>query len=307
MKTIHGFTFGLMLSLAMTIVAAEPAEKKSDTHVEINPPEVATVKLDAVNVRGRASFVGEVITRLKKGESVTLLEEITLAKTKKDEPARWFRIAMPTNTPVWVNAHFINADTKAVVPKKLQVRGGPGEIYSVIGTLEKGYIVKEIRKVNDWIEIETPPGTFAFVAADMIERTASAAPTAPEPAPEVVAVPPDVSPETPAPAEPTAPAPAPAEVAEPVSPPPPVVEEPLPKRIVTREGIVRRSYNVQTPSYFELESPDTGKIINYLYSSEPTFTLKPLIGQRVVVTGEESIDKRWPNTPVIEIETLEQR
>jgi hypothetical protein len=88
---------------------------------------------------------------------------------------------------------------------------------------------------------------------------------------------------------------------------PPIEEEPLPKRIVSREGIVRRSLNVQTPSYFALESPDTGKTINYLYSPEPTFTLKSLIGARVIVTGEESIDRRWPNTPVIEIETLEQR
>jgi hypothetical protein len=56
-----------------------------------------------------------------------------------------------------------------------------------------------------------------------------------------------------------------------------------------------------------LESPDTGKTINYLYNPQPGFTLKPWVGTKVVVTGEESIDKRWPNTPVIEIETIDQR
>jgi hypothetical protein len=186
----------------------------------------------------------------------------------------------------------------------LQVRAGPGENYSVVGNLMKGDAVKEIRKVNEWMEIETPSGTYAFVSADMIERTGPTAPVVPEPAPEVVAVPPDVAPEVPA-TEPVAPATT--EPAPPIVVPPPVVEEPLPKRIVTREGIIRRSLNVQTPSYFALESPDTKKVINYLYSSEPTFTLKSLVGAKVIVTGEESIDRRWPNTPVIEIETLEQR
>lgn len=344
MKSIYGFIFALTLSLSLgaaeptppsagdpaapataPVAAPEiaPAEKKeskakpaakksktkavakkSDTHTEINPPENAVVKRANANVRGQASFVGEVITKLKKGEPVTLLEEITLGKTRKDEPARWFRIAMPTNTPVWVNALFIDPTSKLVKPKKLQVRAGPGENFSVVGLLQKDTPVKEIRQVNDWIEIETPANAYAFVSADLIERAAPTAPPVPETAPEVVAVPPDVS-NVPTPAEPVAPSTP--EVAPPVVTPPPVVEEPLPKRVVAREGIVRRSYNVQTPSYYELESPDTKKVINYLYSSQPDFTLKTLIGQRVIVTGEELIDKRWPNTPVIEIESLEQQ
>src|SRR6187549_2507610 len=69
--------------------AAAPTSKSSEKHVEINPAEAATVKRDAANVRGKPSFIGEVITKMKKGEPVTLLEEITLSKTKKDEPARW--------------------------------------------------------------------------------------------------------------------------------------------------------------------------------------------------------------------------
>ncbi len=291
--------------------AIKPAAK-SEGRVAINPPETGVTKQDAINVRGQPSFIGEVITKLRKGESVTLLEEITLAKTKKDEPARWFRITMPTNTPVWVNAHFVDPSSKTVVPKKLQVRGGPGENYSVVGTLEKGVVVKEIRTTNDWIEIETPADAYGFVAADLIERSAPSAPVAPPTAPEIVAAPPDTT-QAPPPSEPTAPV-AQETATPPIVTPPPVVvtpppveEEPLPKRIVTREGIVRRSLNVQTPSYYELESPDTGKIINYLFSSKPGFTLKPLIGSRISVTGEELIDKRWKNTPVIEIESLEQR
>ncbi len=103
----------------------ESNTRSSRGRVPIVPPETGLVKHDAVNVRGQPSFIGEVITKLKKGESVTLLEEISLSKPKKNEPARWFRIAMPSNTPVWINASFIDPSTKTVVPKKLKVRAGP--------------------------------------------------------------------------------------------------------------------------------------------------------------------------------------
>lgn len=294
--------------------AAETATQNSSTRVAINPPETGIIRQRNVNVRGQAAFIGEVITKLHKGESVTLLEEISLGKTKTDEPSTWFRIAMPTNTPVWVSGSFVDPNTKMVIPKKLKVRAGPGENFSMVGMLEKGATIKEIRNVNGWIEIETPADTYAFVAADLIER-ASAAPVPPPTAPEVVAVQPqptevpaqNVTPETPTPAPAPAAVEPPPVTAPPVVTPPPAVEEPLPKRVVTREGIVRRSLNVQTPSYFALENPENRKIINYLYNPQPGFTLKPWIGTMVTVTGEESIDKRWPNTPVIEIETIDQR
>ncbi|MEO7300846.1 MAG: SH3 domain-containing protein [Verrucomicrobiota bacterium] len=301
----------------------EPNAQSTLGRVKIDPPESGLVKQDAVNVRGQASFIGEVITKLKKGETVTLLEEISIAKPKKDEPPRWFRIAMPSNTPVWVNASFIDPSAKTVVPKKLKVRAGPGENFSAVGILKKGAVVKEIRTVNEWTEIETPAETSAFVAADLIERASSTPPPTlvplPPTEPDVATVPPaatnaepDVAKNPPTNATPenlpppTVPTPPVAQTAPPVVPPP-VVEEPLPKRVVTREGIIRRSINVQTPSYYGLENPENRKIINYLYKAEPGFTLKPWIGVTVVVTGEESVDPRWPNTPVIQIQTIENR
>lgn len=73
-----------------------------------------------------------------------------------------------------------------------------------------------------------------------------------------------------------------------------------PKRVVTREGIVRRSVSIQAPTFFVLESLDTGKAINYLFSTN--IALRDFKGRHIVVTGEELLDERWPNTPVITIE-----
>jgi hypothetical protein len=340
--------------------------------------ETAVVNEPTINVRGQPTFMGEVITQLKQGEKVVILEEITSAKPKKDEPDKWARIQMPANTPVWVNAMFIDPETKAVKPSRLNLRGGPGENYSVVGRLQRGDQVKEIRTVNDWMEIETPPGAYAFVAAHLLDKEPAAAPppataTTPiiaptEPPPTTpaqppVATPPVTTPPTVAAQPTTEPIPPPVSVTErnvppdfdvpkvvdqttikteptpapllttptnqptppsvalpPIQPPPaeaaktdtPATPETLPKRIVRREGMVRGTVSIQAPTYFELVASDNNRVMNYLHLSPDMLSkletslqgFKDYVGREVVVTGEEAIDPRWPNTPVIEVETL---
>src|SRR5208282_4530883 len=62
--------------------APEPKAKVKHTkpptvksRVVLDPPVAAIVKCDVLDVRGQGSFDGEIITYLKKGESVTVLEE----------------------------------------------------------------------------------------------------------------------------------------------------------------------------------------------------------------------------------------
>ena len=157
-----------------------------------NGGELAVVRENNLNVRGQPSFTGEIITRLKKGEEVTVLEEITLEKSKPGEPSRWAKIKMPANTPVWVSSLFIDPIDKRVLTKRLNVRAGPSENYSVVGLLEQGAVIKEISTKGDWLEIELPSNAYAFVAADRLDKKepaatpepiAAAAPAAKSPAP----------------------------------------------------------------------------------------------------------------------------
>lgn len=141
----------------------------------INAGETAVVQQGRINVRGRASLSSEVITQLKQGEKVDVLDEITIEHPKASEPAKWYRIAMPANTPVWVHADYVDTN-KTVRTAKLNVRAGPGENYSIIGRLEKGATVKDIRVENGWMEIETPPNCHAFVAADYVTKEEPDAP-----------------------------------------------------------------------------------------------------------------------------------
>lgn len=310
--------------------------------------ETAIVEKDKINVRGQPSLAGEVIAKLRKGTPVTILEEIDNPKAHPGEPKAWARIALPTNTHAWVNASFIDPTNKTVVPRRLNVRSGPSENYSVIGRLDRGTAVNEIRAQNGWSEIEPPANGFAFVALDTLSRstnvpamTLAAAPapaaTAPAPPPPVPADnPPKVEPPPEQPAvkpeekplvteaKPEVnPAVAAAVPAAPLTVPdaipipavntatnvPPAAAsttaaEPPPKRIVRREGLVRRTTSIQAPTYFELENTETGKTMNYLHTSSGDINLKEYRGYRVVVSGEEYLDVRW-RTPVIEVETLQ--
>jgi uncharacterized protein YgiM (DUF1202 family) len=272
-----------------------------------------------VNVRGQASLTGEVITRLTKGDTVTVLEQINLEKPKADEPAQWAKIAFPTGGHVWVNTAYIDRTNKTVLPRRLNLRAGPGENYSVVGLLERGAPVKEITTKGNWTEIEPPPTAYAFVAAEYLKQEAlvAAAPApavvqpAPTPTPVAqvpeIAMPPTNAPIAPPTSAPTVTPPSAPAVAPPVVETPPVTpaaEEPPPKRIVDHEGVVRTTWSIQAPTKYALVNPDTGATVDYLYTTSTNLDLSRWKGHRVIVTGEESLDERWGNTPVITIQRI---
>ncbi|MBG86204.1 MAG: hypothetical protein CMO80_04810 [Verrucomicrobiales bacterium] len=382
--------------------------------------QTGKVKGDNVNVRGQATLQSEVVTQLKKGETVTIIDKIPPSRRGPKEPSNWYRIALPDDTPVWVSARFVKDN--AVTATRLNVRSGPGQNFSVLGRITKGTQVNELRRVNDWIEIGTPAGVHGYVAGFLIEAegfgtdTVAASPVVPvepvtpaEPVtpveppttavidvPEVTPIVPTtledpelsavvVAPIEPAPIQPiqTTPAPTPdfqqppagaqptvstigdapptpavapnpalmpdetdlaaetgdvryrvapepkkktmlgrwwqrlttrkskdAETAPPpssgnVNQPSPVLDEgPLEPRIISREGIVVRVYNIQAPSDWGLREVHTSKLINYLWAADDEIPWTKLRGRTVLVTGEEAMDRRWKRVPVLKIETL---
>src|SRR5687768_14627204 len=215
---------------ARPVAKAAPKKLVAQPETKSEPvlnPEPGVAKQNNVNVRGQASINSEVTTHLQKNQPITLLEEITLKKAKQDEPARWFRIALPTNMGVWVHSSFIDSDTKTVKPNRLNMRGGPGENYSVLGRLEKGAVVNQLDAKDNWLKIEPPTNAYGFVAAHLVERapaTPVIAATPPPPPPVVPTTPPPVVTEvTPPTPDVVATAPVvPPPVAPPVTTPPPV-------------------------------------------------------------------------------------
>ena len=314
--------------------AAKPAPAAPQPALEEKPvslsPGPAKIIGNNVNIRGKATIFSEVVKRLNSGDSVTVIEQVIREKPKAGEPTQWAKIGIPPDVHVWVHASYIDATNKVVLPKRLNVRTGPGENYSVVGVLEKSAPVKELSTKGNWIEIESPADAYAFVAASYLkqEGTAAAVPpvvsiappvTEPAPTPAVVPEPAPVASTTteaptPAPAPAATPTPAPAATTTtpaatpapaPAPEPAPPAEEPPPLRIVQHEGVVKGTWSIQAPTKFALVDLTSGKTVNYLYTSSTNLDLRRYKGLRIIVTGEEGLDERWKNTPVITIQRIQ--
>jgi uncharacterized protein YgiM (DUF1202 family) len=310
--------------------APAPVKKKVVAHKKkivkkISEPTVAlvsgsaTVVSENLNLRGQAGLKGEVVGHVKKGETVNVITQINLDKHAADEPAQWAKISLPSGIKVWVNSKFVDATNKIVAVKKLNLRAGPGENYSVLGVLEKGASVSEVSAKGDWTQIETPTNAFAFVAAIYLKQEApveapvtNAAPATAEvpvvvPPPTtntvaeaqpVVAQPPvTLTPETPTVATNV---PAVVETNIPVA----VDTNPPPPRIVTHEGYVRSSVSPVAATAFELYDTDSGNAINYLNSTTTNLNLARYVSMKIIVSGEEGLNERWKDTPVLTVQRI---
>ena len=176
-----------------TATHKKKAVKKISEPTVVLVPGPATVASPNLNLRGQAGLKGEVVGHVKAGDTVTVIAQINLDKHAADEPAQWAKILLPSGTKVWVNAKFVDAATKTVSAKKLNLRAGPGENYSVLGAIEKGTAVNEVNTKGDWAQIETPTNAFAFVAAMHLKQEPAPAPAPVEAAPVVAAAPPTTS------------------------------------------------------------------------------------------------------------------
>ena len=279
-------------------------------------PGPATVVASNVNVRGQATLKGEVLSRLTKGEQVTVIEEILLTRSAVDEPSAWAKIVLPASIHAYVNATFINPADGTVTARRLNMRGGPGENFSVLGHLERGDVVKTTSTKDGWLQIEPPTNAFAFVAAQYLKQEVPAVVAAADTTPVTGATVPDspniavattditVPPSTPTNAVPEVTANDSGSISNAAAASEPEVEEPPPPRIVQREGVVRGTASIQAPTRFELWSPDSGQTINYLHTTSAQLDLSRYKGLRIIVTGEESLDERWRSTPVITIQKI---
>jgi uncharacterized protein YgiM (DUF1202 family) len=299
--------------------ASETAPAADLSSAELEPGPAAVVG-NNVNVRAQATINSEVVIQLQDGNEVNVEEIILRTSNKGQDPARWAQITYPTNAAAWVHSSFIDAADHTVKPRSLNVRSGPGENYTVVATLSGGAAVDPLGTQNQWLSIRPPVGAKAYVAAKLLRQAlettevAAATPvtesvTTSEP--EMV----DTATTTPA-GEGTTATWDPATQTQrtdvvtftplpEVDPATPVeTEQPPVPRIVQREGIVRSFTSIQAPSSYKLVSADNGRNINYLHTTTTNLDLSRYLGLHIIATGEEFLDKRWPNMPVLTLKKI---
>lgn len=273
----------------------------------------STVKVAKLNLRSGPSENHNVVGTLEKGASVKKLE------AKGD----WWKIEAPSSCAAYVSAHFLTSKA----PKEAVAAMTPPSAPSVTGlgnAPASSPVPAPARPRPIARPMAPPPPVVATPVEENLavvpaQRPAVSAPV-PRPAPpQPVFVPP------PAPVAVTAPAPVPKVTdtvltSKPVTPPSapavlprepgqvdirPIPETAFVKRVVTREGRVRRAWSIQSPTPLILENLHNGRVMNYLYSTSTNINLSSFRGQVVTVSGEEALDERWPNIPVIRVETLQ--
>jgi len=284
---------------------ARAAKLKEPTVALVAGP--AEVTVSNLIVRGQAGLQGEVITHLLPGETVTVLSQINLDKHAAGEPAQWAKMAYPTNAHVWVNAKYVDGANNVVSAKKLNLRAGPGENFSVVGVVERGTPVSPVTTKDGWTRIEAPASAYAFVAAMYLKQEAAApVETAPTPTPVEAAPTPAPTP-TPVPeAQSIVIQPTPAPTAPPPAPELAAVDTNVPAgpRVVSHEGVVRHVGSLITPTEYELYDPTTDVNVNFLYTTTTNLDLSRYVGMKIIVTGQEGLAERWPEIPVLTVQRI---
>lgn len=294
--------------------------------------DTVVIRGDRVNVRAQPSLEAEVLAWMKRGETV---------ETQGSAKDGFVRIALPSKVAVWVYAPLVDRASHQVKAPEARLRVGPGRNYGELGVLKKGANLTEIRESDGWLQVEPPAGLSGYVGAQFIEANASGpakvaavktggilpadgdpvAAVTPAPAkPVVAALPVATPPPAPVPVAPPDPVPA-----APVAPAPAVALERASSesvgggaqsaiqysekvRIVTRVGKVVRSLEPQSPSHYQLRSPQRGEgMLGFLV--DPKDSKTPIAGFRgktVRVVAEEYVDPRYRTQVILRVQSVEE-
>ena len=262
---------------------------------------VAAVKANLLNVRGGSGEEFPILSKLPQGAQVVLTGA---------SKAKWREVLAPQNASVYVAAQFVTrqkitsgvveipqstVNTPAVTPSTTNPSAAPVQPSSPAQpakptTPPASVVPVEIKKFG-----QTNPQTPGGVQIKSNPSTKNPQPTTNPIKPTVPSKPKEtVKPIQIAKANPALPAPTTAK---------PTTDAPV--RIVHREGIIRRTLDIQSPSGYVLEHLESGKKINYLVLDKKiALKLNWFIGKQVLVTGEESLDARNAVTPVLLVSTL---
>ncbi len=192
-------------------------------------PRPGVVSAGVLNVRAKPARHFERIGKFERGDTVQVVSET-------DE---WLEVILPPDAKAWVARQFIDANG-VVTASSLQVRSGPGVVFTSYADVPQGTALKLVGPpLDEWQQVLPPAAATGWVSRAYVRMVEPAAVEAP-------AAKPAAPPAAPTPAEPPKPAappvvvekpPAPAKPAEkpiPVEPPKPV-EKPAAKPIVVAE------------------------------------------------------------------------
>ena len=160
----------------------DPKEPETDKPIEKPETPTVTTKKGTVinattlNVRSGPGTSYSIVTKLKKDDSVTILESKN----------GWHKISVTGDKTGWVSGDYIKISTNSessndnstssvtnktgtVTATVLNVRSGAGTSYSIVTKINKGNKVNIIESKNGWYKIKTSNGKIGWVSGDYIK------------------------------------------------------------------------------------------------------------------------------------------
>ena len=124
-----------------------------------------------VTARGKPTIFSQLVLRFNKGEQVKILELITIANPKADEPHKWLRVQVPTDCGLWVHSDDLGLATSvdgvdaAMTKANLtNVRGGAGEQFPVLSKLPRSSQLRVTGlSKGKWSEVLAPHNASVYV------------------------------------------------------------------------------------------------------------------------------------------------
>jgi SH3-like domain-containing protein len=240
-----------------------------------------TVLGDGVNLRTEASLESDVVAAAHYGDVLS----------GRSLQAEWVEVAPPKDLEVWVYGPLLFEEKEVRAPV-LNVRGGPGTQFPVLGQLERGDEVTVVETSEDWHRIAVPEQVSVWISREFVQIPAGAGEPMPEPTPIPTPVPTPV------------PTPLPTPVPEPVT-----VDDVLVVEKIIEVPVVPTPRPTVTPpenlSLIPLDGQGTvsirrGKVKAYLLagSSPSRFMLVRVEGEGretslAYLLGEEDMLKSW--------------
>ena len=152
-----------------------------------NIDKTGVVNTSALNVRKGPSTKNGIVTKIYKGDKVTIT----------DSSNGWYKVKLSNGKTGWVSDDYIkvssssssstSSKTGTVTATSLNVRSGAGTKYSKVGSLSKGSKVTITETKNNWHKIKMSNGKTGWASADYI-KTATTSSSSTNKADKIVAL-----------------------------------------------------------------------------------------------------------------------
>ncbi len=130
--------------------------------IAYSAPLIGKINKDGINIRSDSTIYGEVLTKLKKGNTVKIIKE----------KFGWYKIILPSNFISYVDKNYLEkeGETHFIVKATiLNLRSKPSLDAPVVGSVRKGTSLRIAKREGKWVGVYGFPYAYGWVHKKFVE------------------------------------------------------------------------------------------------------------------------------------------